>query len=509
MQQGVLPFQYGTENRTGGMTALSGLAVYLEMVEAIGLGESISRHVKVREGGQGWTDRQMVIALILLNLAGGEGVDDLRVLEADKGLGRMLSRAETHRQRASERRAERNRWRRDRRRQVPSPSATFRYLSPFHDASQEELRRPNEAFIPVPNDALDGLGKVNAEMVGFVQGHLGHRQVTLDMDATLIPTNKQEAFYCYKGFKAYQPLVTYWAEADLVVHSEFRDGNVPAGFEQLRVLQESLAQLPDRVDKVMLRSDAAGYRADLLRYCAEGRDERFGVIEFAVGARVTDEFKHEAALVEENEWRQLPRLVGEFEVENGQEWAEVGFVSKWEALPHGQPDYRFIAVRESLSRPPLPGMESELDLSVPVMQMSNHRWYKITGIVTNRDLPGDEVVRWYRERCGKGEEVHSVLKEDLAGGRLPSGQFGANAAWWAITVLAFNLNSAVKQLALGDQWVTKRLKAVRFALINLAGRVVFHARKLLVRLARGHPSFPLLVTAHRRIAALAHGPPRT
>ena len=86
-----------------------------------------------------------------------------------------------------------------------------------------------------------------------------------------------------------------------------------------------------------------------------------------------------------------------------------------------------------------------------------------------------------------------MLKEDLAGGRLPSGQFGASAAWWAITVLAFNLNSAVKQLALGDQWVTKRLKAVRFALINLAGRVVRHAGKLLIRLARGHPSFPLLV----------------
>ena len=43
-----------------------------------------------------------------------------------------------------------------------------------------------------------------------------------------------------------------------------------------------------------------------------------------------------------------------------------------------------------------------------------------------------------RQRCGKGEEVHGVVKDDLAGGRLPSGRFGANAAWWAIVVLAFN-----------------------------------------------------------------------
>ena len=30
----------------------------------------------------------------------------------------------------------------------------------------------------------------------------------------------------------------------MVLHSEFRDGNVPAGFEQLRVFKEALAQ-PD------------------------------------------------------------------------------------------------------------------------------------------------------------------------------------------------------------------------------------------------------------------------
>ena len=62
-------------------------------------------------------------------------------------------------------------------------------------------------------------------------------------------------------------------------------------------------------------------------------------------------------------------------------------------------------------------------------------------MVTNRTLAGYELIWWSRQRCGKGEEVHSVLKSDLAGGRLPSGLFGANAAWWAISVLAFNLVS--------------------------------------------------------------------
>ena len=99
--------------------------------------------------------------------------------------------------------------------------------------------------------------------------------------------------------------------------------------------------------------------------------------------------------------------------------------------------------------------------------------------------------------------MHSVLKEDLTGGRLPSGKFGANAAWWAIVVLAFNLNSAMKRLVLGGEWVSRRLKAVRFGVICIAGRVVRHARRLIIRLMRGHPAHELLVGARRRIRALA------
>ena len=90
------------------------------------------------------------------------------------------------------------------------------------------------------------------------------------MDATLIETNKKEALYCYPSV----PVTVYWHEADLVVHSEFRDGNVNAGYEQLRVLKESLEHLPSGVSKVMMRSDHRRYQKDLLKYCAEGRDER-------------------------------------------------------------------------------------------------------------------------------------------------------------------------------------------------------------------------------------------
>ena len=390
---------------------------------------------------------------------------------------------------------------------MPSQSAVFRFLSMFHDADQESTRPKHKAFIPTATDALRGLSKVNADMVGFVQSHTAQTQATLDMDATLIETHKKEATFCYRKYKAYHPLTTYWFESDQVVHSEFRDGNVPAGYQQLRVLMESLEYLPDGVEKVLLRSDTAGYQQELLRYCAEGRSERFGVIEFAVGVDVTPQFRASVAEVAEGEWHELTRRVGEYEVDTGQRWAEVCYVPGWVAHRKDGPEYRYIAIREPLRNPSLPGMESQLEMSVPIMQMGDGGWYKVSGVVTNRVLAGDELVWWYRQKCGKGEEVHSVLKEDLGGGRLPSGLFGANAAWWAITVLAFNLNSAVKRLVLGREWVSKRLKAVRFGVINLAGRVVRHARGLTIRLGRGHPSYELLVSARRRIAALANAPP--
>lgn len=100
-----------------------------------------------------------------------------------------------------------------------------------------------------------------------------------------------------------------------------------------------------------------------------------------------------------------------------------------------------------------------------------------------------------------------MMKEDLVGGPLPSRNFGANAAWWAVMILSFNLHSATKRLALGGDWKTKRLKAIRFALIHLPGRVIRHARRLVIRLPGNHPAFDELLDARRTILALAQAPP--
>jgi hypothetical protein len=141
---------------------------------------------------------------------------------------------------------------------------------------------------------------------------LTHKHATLDQDAALVETHKADAFFSYKHLRAYQPLNTYWAEHDLMLHSEFRDGNVPAGFEQLRVLQDALVLLPDDVQTVSLHSDSAGYQIELLKYCAEGKNERFGVIEFTVSADVNAEFRR-AALAADAVWKPLKIASREYE----------------------------------------------------------------------------------------------------------------------------------------------------------------------------------------------------
>jgi hypothetical protein len=501
MSQGVLSFQYEIEKRDGGMTALAGLPAYLEFGHVMGLSSVVSERMGVR-CGQGWRDNQMIMALVLLNVAGGDCVDDLRVLESDEGFCRVLKETEGFGLSRRERRGAKRRWRRERRRSVPSPTAAFAYLGEFHDPEQERLREPHRAFIPSSNGHLRDLVRVNADFAASVQRRKRESTATLDMDATLVETHKRGALPCYKHYRAYQPLNTYWAEQDLVVHSEFRDGNVPAGFEQRRVLEEALALLPDGVEKVLLRSDTAGYQEDLLRYCAEGKSERFGVIEFAVGVDVTPEFKRAVTEVEEADWEPLGRVVNGRLSETGQEYAEVCFVPKWVGHKKHGPVYRYLAIRERLREQPLSGMEDQVSFPFPTMGCSG-LMYKVTGIVTNRELPGDEVIWWYRERCGKSEAAHGVMKEDLAGGKLPSALFGVNAAWWQIMILAFNLSSAMKRLVLGETWGSSRLKAIRFWLIKLPGRVLTHARRLVVRLVGGHPSNETLFQMRRRIQALS------
>lgn len=497
MSQKTLPFKYEGAKRESGVTSLGGLALYSGLAHIMDLSGSVRSHIRVRQDTQGWTDSQMIMSLILLNLAGGDCVEDLNILEADEGFCRILRRVERHGLNRRERREQERRWRKEKRRTVPSPTAAFRYLGAFHDEEEEKKRVVGRAFIPAPNEYLRGLGQVNADMMAFSQRQEEGETVTLDMDATVVETMKEEALYSYKGYKSYQPINVWWAEKQMVLQTEFRDGNVPAGHKNLGILKEALEYLPESVKSVRLRSDSAGYQHNLLKYCETGKNKKFGRIEFAIGCDVTAEFK-EAALLVEEEWYPIYKTKRGKKIKTKQEWADVGFVPNAIGHSRNSPDYRYIAIREPLEQRVLPGMEQEMLFPFPTVSMGEKK-YKLFGIVTNREMAGEELIHWHRERCGKSEEAHGVMKHDLAGGKLPSGSFGENAAWWWCMILAFNLNALMKNLVLQGEWKNKRMKAIRFKIIHIPAKIINHSRELIIRLHKKHPSFELIRVAEARI----------
>ena len=101
---------------------MAGLPLYRELVYSGCLAAAIRGHVQVA-GRQGQLDTQMGLAVIFLNLAGGDCVEDLERLEQDSGFAAVLQEIERDLLSRAERRPLKRRWWRERERTVPSPSA--------------------------------------------------------------------------------------------------------------------------------------------------------------------------------------------------------------------------------------------------------------------------------------------------------------------------------------------------------------------------------------------------
>lgn len=165
MSQGKLPFQYESGKNESNLTSFAGLPLYLEWMMATGLCANIEKTLKTKE--QGWTEVQMISSLILLNLAGGDCIDDIKNLEDDAGLSTLLLKFETQGMKRKQRRAYEKRWRKERGRAFPSASVLRRELKKFHDPEQEKLREEGVAFIPAANTRLQHLVNTNDTLVEF------------------------------------------------------------------------------------------------------------------------------------------------------------------------------------------------------------------------------------------------------------------------------------------------------------------------------------------------------
>ena len=107
-------------NSSSELTSFAGLPLYLELAITTGLCAAIEDKMKTKS--QGWTDQQIILSLILLNLAGGDCVDDIDRLEKDEGLSRLLLKVATHCMKRKKRREHERRWRKNKQRSVLSCS---------------------------------------------------------------------------------------------------------------------------------------------------------------------------------------------------------------------------------------------------------------------------------------------------------------------------------------------------------------------------------------------------
>ena len=347
------------------------------------------------------------------------------------------------------------------------------------------------------NDHLAGFDAIHAYIFRQAYKFMPLESITLDMDATFIPTSTKGALRNYHGETAHEAFNMYCPEYDIMVGTQFRGGNVPPSCEYLEELKRKLAMSPEGIKKVTIRSDTAGYQEDLLKYCAEGENERFGVIDFTVSCKVVDNFKNAAKAAPEEDWKPVLREVKKDGVtilkKTGQEWAQVNYVPDW--VVKRKAEYRFIAIRESAE---LKKGENSCQMTISEvvkdMERENKRVkrlhltemgglaYKVFGIVTN--LPeedGGKIVLFHYGRCGKSEEVHQILKEELGGGHVVSGKFGAEAVWWNIAVMSLSLLNLFKRNFLPPESHACRPKAMRYSFFVMIGKFVKHARKMVLK----------------------------
>ena len=470
-------------------TPYASILTIKEFFDKSGLSQAIDDNIGARHG-RGASDSKHILAMVASQTCGYDAIEHLNRLPAKiSALGLR----------------------------IPSVTAARNYAGVFVNDNSEAARCKGSCYVPEPNKYLDGFEKVHAHLFALAHRLSPKDTLTLDQDATYIESARGGSLYSYKGFRGYEAFNTYCPEYDLVVGTQYRDANVNPGYGQLDELKSVLTHVPDGVKKIRLRSDSAGYQIELLRYCAEGRNERFGVIDFAISCPFCPDFRKAVMNTREDAWRPLRD-------ENGiarQEWAEIVYVPASLSTSKESPEYRFYAIRERMSVSNSGKTERDIqqrifpDEEITYLEEQNPnikklhltalsgKIYKVFGIVSNiLDMSGVAIIRWHRLRCGKSEEAHDVLKSDFGGGHVPSHKFGVNAFWWNVSVLTMSVNNLIKRFFLPKDFANKRAKTLRSLFYTVVGKVVRHARETVLKLSSKDVGALLLVEALKRMEVL-------
>jgi hypothetical protein len=432
------PFVLDPRPLTEASSAHAGLLATSRAYRSLGVPDLIAASLKLRKRQRGYSEGQMIESVVLLQTVGGDCPEDIRLLAADPCMERGLGYA------------------------PPKVTAVREFLELFHD-EMVELQRPSRAvqksFIFPSTEPVAALQQVQAHTVRRIAGRYqqqGQAQqiATVDQDATIIESHKRSALPHYEGGRGYQPMLAVWAETDLVLADEFRDGNVPARQAPLTCAKMAFEALPTDLRERYFRGDSACHENELIRWLVhpDRSTEPGGAIGFAISAMMTDELIKAMRRIPEKAWTT-------FDTEADgtlRQWAEVPYVRSERYEQKDSRPLRYVGLR--LLKPQ--GL-----LFADGSDRHHH------AVITNRELSGDKLLDWHREKAGTIEHVHDEIKNALAGGHMPSQRFAVNAAWFKLALLSYNLASAIKGLCFDPEERTVRFKKYRLLLVHLSGRM--------------------------------------
>ena len=432
------PFVLDPRPLTEASSPHAGLLATSRAYRSLGVPDLLAAQLKLRKGQRGYNEGQMTESLILLQTVGGDCPEDIRLLTSDACLERGLGY------------------------RPPKVTAVREFLELFHEEEIAVLRPSREiqkSFILPSTKPIAALQEVQAHVVRRIAQRYKEQEqaqhiATVDQDATIIESHKAAALPHYQGGRGYQPMVAVWAEADLVLADEFRDGNVPARQEPLTCAKLAFAALPANITARYFRGDCACHESELLKWLthADRATEPGGAIGFAITAFTSPELSRTLKRISDRRWTT-------FSTEPDgtlRQWAEVPFVPSEDYEQKNSRPLRYVGLR--LLKPQ----------GVLFADGSDRHHH---AVITNRDVPADKLLDWHREKAGTVEHVHDEIKNALGGGHMPSQRFAVNAAWFKFALMSYNLASAIKGLCFDSEERTVRFKKYRLLLVHLAGRM--------------------------------------
>lgn len=423
----ILPFDIAPAEAA--LTAHGGLILPYETARALKLPKVIDRELPAPGSGRGYKPSGFVIPMMLMLHGGGKKLDDLREIEAEVNLRKLLGVKE-----------------------LPA-SCTI----------GDWLRRMGQ-----DGKGTAGLERVNDHMIRRGVKWDKRGEYTLDVDAVVIESEKSEAQWTYKKEKGYQPLLGFLFELGLVIKDEFREGNVPAGSGIKGFVESCCGKMPEGKRIGYLRSDSAGYQAEVIDFCMEK-----GIL-FTITADKDRAVMRAIKTIRETEWEAY---------EKGKQVAET--VHTMNATKGA---FRLIVQR-------WPKLQGDLFDPEP---------YCYHVIATDRTEKPVAVIEKHNQR-GQAENYIKELVSGFGLEWMPCRETYANAAFFRIGVLAYNLFLLMKNSVLSPWYRTSTIATVRWKLYQTAGMVVSHARRVTLKLAASVDKIAQFCIFRRKCFRMATG----